>query len=76
MVTIIGSADETEAKQIASSLPIGIVPVILIHFGGYKPSLPCDEICCTYSSPAPKAISMIPAVHTLELLQKQVILLS
>ena len=77
VVAIIGSADEAEAKQIASSLPVGSVPVILIYFGGFKPSLPCDEICCTYGSPhAPKAISMIPAVHTLELLQKQVILLS
>lgn len=76
VIAVMGSCEETEAEEFASSLPIGYIPVILIYCGGFRPSVPCDEISCVYSAdPSPKALSVIPAVHTLELLQKEVMTL-
>ena len=72
-VVIIGTCGEDEGKQLYANLPIGKIPVIVIYCGGFRPDFPCNLITCRFDGDCTtSALSLIPAIHTLEELRKKV----
>ena len=72
-VVIVGTCTEDEAKQLYANLPVGKIPVIVIYCGGCRPDFPCNLITCRFDEDhSSSAISLIPAIHTLEELRKKV----
>ena len=73
IIEIMGRSDPYEASSTISRIPAGTIPVIMICCGGYIPEIPCRKIICRETDEYfSKAASLIPAVHTLEMLRKTV----
>jgi hypothetical protein len=73
IILIMGCSDPYEASMTASRIPPGKIPVIMICCGGHIPDIPCRKIICRETDELfSSASSLIPAVHTLELLRKAV----
>lgn len=73
VILITGNCNEEESLKLYERIPVGYLPVIVIHCGGEKPKFPCDMIACQYDETATeKAASLIPAIHTLEELRIKV----
>lgn len=73
VIVIMGRSDPYEAASTVSHIPPGRIPVIMICCGGYIPDIPCRKIVCRETDEYfSGASSLIPAVHTLEMLRKTV----